>query len=112
MVYQWQENSGSGWVNLDNNGTYGGTKSDTLVITDVEGLDGYQYQVLVRTGVCSAITSATATLTIDGTLTWDDSVTRDTIVCSGTDAAFFVSATISQGTISWQWQRSADGNTW
>ncbi|MCR9287753.1 MAG: hypothetical protein NXI23_10245 [Bacteroidetes bacterium] len=112
LVYQWQENSGSGWVNLDNNGTYGGTKSDTLVITDVEGLDGYQYQVLVRTGVCSAITSATATLTIDGTLTWDDSVTRDTIVCSGTDAAFFVSATISQGTISWQWQRSADGNTW
>lgn len=113
LTYQWQENDGSsGWTNIDNNAVYGGTKSDTLVITDVVGLDGYQYRVLVRTGVCTAITSDVATLTIDGTLTWNDDVTRDTIVCSGNDAAFFVSATISQGSISWQWQRSDDGNTW
>ncbi|RMG76240.1 MAG: hypothetical protein D6714_21625 [Bacteroidetes bacterium] len=113
LIYQWQVNDGSsGWQNLNNDAIYGGTKSDTLVITDVTGLDGYQYRVNVSTGACTQITSNTATLTIDGTLTWNNSVTRDTIVCSGSDAAFFVSATISQGSISWKWQRSSNGNTW
>ncbi len=111
LIYQWQENNGSGWVNLDNDAVYAGTKSDTLTITDVEGLDGYDYQVLVSTGACSTVTSTSAELTIDGTLTWTTDP-QDTIVCSGNGASFTVGATISQGSISFKWQRSSDGSTW
>lgn len=111
IIYQWQENSGSGWVNLDNNAVYAGTKSDTLTVTDVVGLDGYDYQVLIRTAACNQITSSSAELTIDGTLTWTTDP-QDTIVCSGMGASFTVGATISQGSITFQWQRSTDGSTW
>ena len=34
-TYQWQEDSGSGWTNLQNNGPYSGVNSDSLSISNV-----------------------------------------------------------------------------
>lgn len=45
--YQWQENDGSGYVNISDGGIYFGATTDTLKISDVTGLDGYSYRCIV-----------------------------------------------------------------
>ncbi|NOU59796.1 T9SS type B sorting domain-containing protein [Marinifilum caeruleilacunae] len=67
--YQWQEDSGSGFVNISDVGKYSGTTTETLVITgaDQATFNGYKYQCIVSTdgGICiSDKTSGEAILTI------------------------------------------------
>ena len=50
------------WETIDNNsptgfgGTFENTETSDLTITSVEGLDGYQFQLIAMNGACSAIT--------------------------------------------------------
>lgn len=44
--YQWQEDTGSGFVNVPNTGVYSGADNDTLWISDITGLNGAQYRVI------------------------------------------------------------------
>jgi hypothetical protein len=61
--YQWQVDTGSGFGNLSNGGVYSDVTTATLSISDVTGLDGYDYQVII-TGDCDSDTTATATITV------------------------------------------------
>ncbi len=61
LTYQWQEDDGSGFTNITDGGVYSGATSMHLVISDVSGLDDYDYQCVV-TGTCDTQTSASATL--------------------------------------------------
>jgi hypothetical protein len=61
ITYQWQEDSGSGFTDITDGGVYSGATTMDLVISDVTGLDGNDYQCVV-TGSCDAATSATATI--------------------------------------------------
>ena len=61
LTYQWQEDSGSGFADITDGGVYSGATTMDLVISDVTGLDGYDYQCVV-TGTCDAQTSTSATL--------------------------------------------------
>jgi hypothetical protein len=55
--YQWQENSGSGWTDLQNNSTYSGVDNDTLTVHDVSiDFNGYTYRCELTSGNCSALT--------------------------------------------------------
>jgi hypothetical protein len=55
--YQWQENTGSGWTDLQNNSTYTGVDSDTLTVHDVSlDFNGYTYRCELSSGNCTAIT--------------------------------------------------------
>ncbi len=67
LVYQWEisTDGGTTWNTLSNGGTYSGVTASTLNISNASGLDGYQYRVLVSTGICPAMTSNEATLTLD-----------------------------------------------
>ena len=57
ITYQWQENTGNGWNNLQNNSTYSGVNSDTLNIYDVPlSFDGFTYRCLLSAGNCSDTT--------------------------------------------------------
>jgi hypothetical protein len=59
--YQWQENIGSGWSNLTNQGIYSGTASDSLILTSVTpSMNNYSYRCLVYS--CSGDTSDVALL--------------------------------------------------
>ncbi|RZM29928.1 MAG: hypothetical protein EOO88_02865, partial [Pedobacter sp.] len=73
--YQWQVNTGSGFINLPNVPPYSGATTTTLTITNATlGMDGFVYR-LIATGSCSpAATSNGATL----------SVTNGVISTSGT----------------------------
>jgi hypothetical protein len=55
--FQWQENTGSGWIDLQNNQTYSGVDNDTLTVHDVPlSYDGYIYRCVLSAGNCTIIT--------------------------------------------------------
>jgi len=53
LSYQWQENNGSGWVNLTNGGVYSGVFTDSLRLASPPvSMSGYKYRVIVS-GFCA-----------------------------------------------------------
>jgi len=65
LTFQWQEDQGSGFVNLADGGVYSGALSNTLDISDSTGLDTYQYRVVIsNTGASADVTSDAALLTV------------------------------------------------
>jgi type IX secretion system substrate protein len=64
---QWQENAGTGFMNLSNGGIYSGVTTSTLTITGVTGpMINYKYRCIVSGAVCTD-SSDMATLTVSGT---------------------------------------------
>lgn len=64
VTYQWQENPGNGWYDLQNNEIYSGVNNDTLTVYDVPlGFDGFLYRCTLTSGNCSD-TSGTALLEV------------------------------------------------
>ena len=66
-TYQWQQDAGTGFVNLTNAGPYSGVFTDTLTISNIIlSMNNYYYRCIVRhTNVCNDDTSFSATLTIN-----------------------------------------------
>ena len=65
--YQWQENAGSGFINITNGGIYSGANTATLTLTSVPlSLSGNQYRVIISQSnfICSVATSSNATLQV------------------------------------------------
>lgn len=79
--YQWQENNGTGWRNLDNNAFYSGVDTEELSIYTVLGMDGYDYRCLLYNGACM-IYSDEANLVVKP-LPLVFTVTGGGIYCSG-----------------------------
>ncbi|WP_253524373.1 beta strand repeat-containing protein [Runella salmonicolor] len=81
--YQWQLNTGSGWNNVPAISPYSNTTTATLNISNVTGLDGYQYRCVASSTGGATLASTAATLTIGtggnptGTLTWTGLVDTD-----------------------------------
>lgn len=61
--YQWQENWGSGWYNLDNNSFYQGTTTDRLEIFTILGMNDNLYRVVLHNNACPSY-SQSAQLTV------------------------------------------------
>ncbi|MBA2744864.1 MAG: hypothetical protein H0U44_01440 [Flavisolibacter sp.] len=61
---QWQIYNGSSWENLTNTGVYSNVTNTTLNISDVTGLNGKQYRVVLTSGVCTPVNSNAATLSV------------------------------------------------
>jgi hypothetical protein len=54
--YQWQENTGSGWTDLQNNDVYSGVNTDSLTIYDVPlSFNGYIYRCELTADECTVI---------------------------------------------------------
>lgn len=71
LTYQWQVNSGSGYVNLGNGGIYSGVLTNNLTISAATtAQNGYLYRCLVKSGTCAAISSTGATLSVKTNGTW------------------------------------------
>jgi hypothetical protein len=64
-TYQWQENSGAGFVNLSNTSPYSGVNTKTLDINPVvAGMHNNQYRCIRNSGTSCLDTSAAAILTL------------------------------------------------
>jgi hypothetical protein len=112
ITYQWQVNTGTGFVNVVNSGLYTGANTSTLSLTGVPvSFNGYQYQCVVS-GTCSpAATSTVAILTVHAPVIVNSSP-ANAEVCAGTNATFTVTGT-SVPAINYQWQVSTDaGASW
>jgi hypothetical protein len=108
LLYQWQVNTGAGFVNITNAGIYSGATSATLNISSATpSMSGYQYRCLVSNAVCTvpAITN-NATLTVNALPQIGTSPVSQTI-CTGSTLSFSVTAS---GTgIGYQWQVNTGG---
>ncbi|WP_460950274.1 Ig-like domain-containing protein, partial [Spirosoma daeguense] len=62
-TYQWQVNTGSSFTNLTNTAPYSGVTTTTLTISNVAGLNGYQYRCVATNGGGTDNSNA-ATLTV------------------------------------------------
>lgn len=65
-LYQWQENSGVGWLNLEENSFYTGTQTPDLSIYTVIGMHGFQFRCIIKNVSCPD-TTLPATLLVDPT---------------------------------------------
>ncbi len=102
ISYQWQINTGSGFVNLTNATTYTGVTTPTLSINNVNTLmSTFQYRCIIS-GTCSPVATTTiSTLTVYTPV----SITAQpvgTTICSTGNTSFSVTATGT--TPSYQWQ--------
>lgn len=104
LIYQWQENLGSGFANLSNGVVYSGTATNTLTITNTPlGLNTAQYRCYIS-GTCTpATTSASAALTVNETPAITSQPANST-TCAGTNTGF--SLTASGTGIAYQWQEN------
>ena len=114
--YQWQQSTDNGvtWTNLSN-GTFGlniinGTKTDSLSISPVTGLNGTRYRLRGWTGTCDTLTTNAVTLGVEGPLVFDDHP-DDVTLCSNGSTYFDVDVTNTTGvgTIQYQWEVSGNG---
>jgi extracellular elastinolytic metalloproteinase len=101
-VYQWQLNSGSGFVNLSNDATYGGVTTATLTVGNVSaGMVGYQYRCIISNSCTAPINSSAATLSI-GTASTISSQPQSVTGCDGGTASFVLGASGTGNTYQWQ----------
>ncbi len=63
--YQWQTNTGNGFVNITNGGQYSGSTNDTLIVSAItSNNDNQLFRCIVSTATCSS-TSDVATLFVE-----------------------------------------------
>ncbi len=73
--YQWYVNTGSGFTAISNTGVYTNATTATLNISNVAGMNGYIYQVVLSgNSPCASVTSSSATLSVTTTL-WTNPIT-------------------------------------
>jgi len=112
LTYQWQVNTGSGWSNITaagSNPTYANWDQATLQVNNVAASNnGYQYRCRVS-GTCPpAVTSSSATLTVN-TEPAISAHPSDASRCAGSSVTFSVTA--SGSSITYQWQEDPNTGT-
>ena len=100
-VYQWQINTGSGFVNIPAAAPFSGITTSSLTITGITvGMVGFQYRCLLSNACTAPFNSTPATLTVGVTATLN-AQPNSTNACTGTTTTFSIDAT---GATSFQWQ--------
>ena len=105
ILYQWlvSTDNGATFQNVINGTPYSNADTDTLVISNPDGLNGYQYFAKVFTETCDTLTSDIATLSVEGPFVVNASPTD--ITACGLDMIEFTADTENLGTglIKKQW---------
>ncbi|MEY2692581.1 MAG: hypothetical protein RIT03_971 [Bacteroidota bacterium] len=76
LAYQWYAvaPNATTWTALNNTGIYAGTTAATLLISDVSGIDGYQFYCQVRENSATCYTASSAVkVTATAAVTWNGS---------------------------------------
>ncbi len=64
VIYQWQVNDGTGFVDVEDGPLYNGSDTDELTIQAEDALTGYQYQCVITSSCPDITTTDVATITI------------------------------------------------
>jgi len=102
--YQWQQNTGSGFIAIPNGAPFSGVTTTTLTITGVTGtMSGYQYRC-VATNSSGSATSNSATLTVSSI---SGSISKTNVSCNGgTNGTATVTASGGIGPYTYSWSPS------
>jgi hypothetical protein len=102
LVYQWQINTGSGWVDISNNPTYNGATTATLTVSNVtSGMAGHQFRCVLSNSCTPSLTSSSGSLQI-GTASSITSQPQSFTACDGGTASFVLGATGTGNIYQWQ----------
>ncbi|QKX03822.1 Ig-like domain-containing protein [Aquimarina sp. TRL1] len=113
LQFQWQENTGSGWSDISNGGSYSGATTASLTINPANTQDGNEYRVEVsKTDYLCPETSNEVALTVNN-FTTEGVVSSDQTVCTGGDPSVLTvtTSTVADGTLTHQWQSSVTNET-
>ena len=112
VSYQWQVNTGSAWATVD------GATSATLSLTGLTGTDdGNLYRCLVSAYGLPITASDSATLSVAvivpsaPVISVSTQPQNATIQNTSSTASYSVTASVTSGTLAYQWQRRASGST-
>ncbi|OSZ78071.1 hypothetical protein CAP35_07345, partial [Chitinophagaceae bacterium IBVUCB1] len=102
LTYQWQENAGSGYVNLSNTGVYSNVTTAAMGITGaLASMNGYQYRCVVS-GTCSPSVTTNASLLTVHTLPSVGTQPANVTTCAGSNITFSVGVSGTLPTYQWQ----------
>jgi hypothetical protein len=112
LTYQWQVDTGSGFNNITNGGSYANAQTNQLNINNTpEGFHGYEYRVVISSTCTTAVNSSVVTLTVNSLPEITVNPT-DVSVVAGSNTSFSTTATGSS-TLTYVWQYSTNGgSTW
>ena len=104
--YQWQVNTGSGFVDITNNATYSGATTSTLTVAGITpAMNNNQYRAVISScGSPSTTNGAALTLYSPAAIVTNPA---HSTVCAGSGTSFSVNAT--GAIVGYQWQVSTDG---
>lgn len=104
LTYQWQENVGSGWVNVTDGGVYSGANTNKLLLTGItQGMHGNSYRCIIGSQCPGTKASDAASLTVPTALALTLQPAAGQTICSGGNASFTTAATGAG--VSYQWYR-------
>jgi gliding motility-associated-like protein len=105
--YQWQLNTGTGWINITDNTTYTGSLTNTLNITGASvSMNNFQYRCILSNG-CGSIFSTIALLQVNAPATPSIIVTTpSTSICTGTSVLFSSIVQNGGSSPSYQWKKN------
>ncbi len=108
VIYQWQVDPGTGFVNITNGAPYSGATSATLAITGATtALNTYQFRCQLSNATCTTPgVSNAATLTVN-TLPVISTSPSSVTICVGANNTFSVAATGTGITYQWQMNTTA-----
>jgi hypothetical protein len=108
-AYQWQQNSGSGYLNISNGPNFSGTNTPLLQINNIPlAWNGYKFRCLV-----DADTSNVYSLSVNTSLLPVIKIANcQTVLCTGTSTSFIASTTNAGSTPAFQWQDSTSAVGW
>lgn len=87
-TFQWQEDIGTGFIDVTNIGQYSGATNDTLFINSVTlSMNNYEYRCLVLNSLGCIDTTTIATLTVTTGLGIDQNIVSDQILISPNPSA-------------------------
>jgi len=112
VAYQWQLNQGSGWAAID------GATSATLSLTGLSGSDDVNlYRCLVSAFGLPSVASNAASLSVSVIVPSTPLITitsqpqAASIANTASTASFSITASVSSGTLTYQWQKRESGAT-
>lgn len=109
LSYQWQVNTGSGFINLTNTTNYSNVNSPNLTISGIQNsFNNTRYRCVIF-NACQSINSDEAIIQVDPTVTIMGQPVNRT-VCQGGTVSFTANAVNTMGgSLTYKWQRSTDG---
>ncbi|MCK6648742.1 MAG: PKD domain-containing protein, partial [Bacteroidia bacterium] len=108
---QWQEDQGSGFVDLSNGGIYSGVNTTTLSISNIPlSMNGYKFRLVAS--ACSPVTSNFATLTVNAPPVIVSQPVANIGYCMPNTDPISMSLLVSGTGVTYQWQGYIGSSTY